>query len=616
MANNWKALSGVPSGLSPDTMLLLSDGSVLAHNAYGAEWWRLRPNGTGKYDAGSWSGPFKMAHARQFFASGVLKDGRVFVIGGEYLDGSSTPVDSPLAEIFDPMTETWSAMNKPSAYDQINGDVSASILADGRVLCGSLNTNLTATWDPVLDTWTTVGTGFGSTAQTRIGGCDEETWTLLPDGTVLTVGIASPESAQKYDPVTDIWVPADTSPATLTAQLALISLPDTTVNPPASVNIGEIGPSVLLPDGRLFAIGATGHTALYAPPASRDQPGSWSAGPDLPPDTSGNNFNSPNGNLQTAIDAPGVLLPGGKVLLVAGNTVREVSSSGQASFWSSPSNIYVYDPATNTTPVALSKQPANNTTDTWQTRFLLLPTGQVLFTSQEAGKLSLLTADASLTAYAPSWQPTITSCPSTMAVGHHYKLEGTQFNGLSQACSYGDDAQMATNFPIVRLSDTSSSAIVYLRSFDFSTLAVATGGALESTLIDVPSTVAPGDYDLRVIANGIPSDPITVKIVPQAPRMVVDLEDGLEFGTACGAAPFYLTLTVYNVGGADLIVDTVTNIAGSADFTVLPNPATPLTIAAGEDVEFTVEFTPSSAGPESATIRITSNDPVTPILDR
>ena len=615
MANNWKAISGVPAGLSPETMLLLSDGSVLVHNAYGAEWWRLRPDGAGKYDTGSWSGPFKMAHARQFFASGVVKDGRVFVIGGEYLDGSSTPVDSPLAEIFDPLTEKWSTLTKPSAYDQINGDASACILADGRVLCGSLSTSLTATWDPVLDTWTTAGTGFGTKAQTRIGGCDEETWTLLPDGTVLTVGIAAPESAQKYDPVSDTWVPADTSPATLTEQLALLSLPDPTVNPPATVNIGEIGPAVLLPDGQLFAIGATGHTALYTPPATPDQPGSWSAGSDLPLDTSGNNFNSANGNLQTAIDAPCVLLSGGKVLLVAGNTVREVSSSGRVSFWSNPSNVYVYDPATNATPVALSKQPANNTTDTWQTRFLLLPTGQVLFTSQEAGKLSLLTPDASLTAYDASWRPTITSCPSTMALGHHYKLEGTQVNGLSQACSYGDDAQMATNFPIVRLTDTSSGAVAYVRSFDFSTLGVATGAAVQSTLIDIPTTLPTGDYDLRVIANGIPSDPVAVKIVPQAPQIVVDPEDALDFGTVCGGGPAYLTLTVYNVGGADLIVDRVANIAGSADFTVLANPATPLTIAAGDEVAFTLEFTPSSAGPESATVRITSNDPVTPNLD-
>jgi Abnormal spindle-like microcephaly-assoc'd, ASPM-SPD-2-Hydin/Fungal fucose-specific lectin/Galactose oxidase, central domain len=607
MANKWKSISGVPAGLTPDTMLLLSDGSVLIHNTGGAEWWRLTPDGAGQYDSGAWAGPFKMANTRQFFASGVVRDGRVFAIGGEYSD---TPAkDTPLAEIFDPLTNTWSAMNKPSAFDAINGDVSACILADGRVLCGGLASNTTAIWDPVLDTWTTAGTAFNTAGQTKDEGSDEETWVLLPDGTVLTVDIASPPRTQKYDPGTDTWVPADSSVATLT-QLALLSLQDTTVSPPVSVNIGEIGPAVVLPDGRLFAIGATGHTALYTPPAgSPTQAGSWAAGPDLPPDTSGNNFNSPNGNIQTAIDAPCVLLPGGNVLLVAGNTVLE----GGPQFWSNPSIVYVYNPATNATPVQLDKQPANNTTDTWQTRFLLLPTGQVLFSSEEGGKLSLLTPDAALLAPDPSWRPTITSYPSSMAVGHHYKLRGTQFNGLSQACSYGDDAQMATNFPIVQL--TQGSSITYVRSFDFSTLGIATGPAVHSTLVDIPASLPTGSYELRVIANGIPSDPVTVTIAAQLPQIVVDLQDNLDFAIVCGGGPAYRTLTVFNVGNADLIVDTVSNIAGSGDFTVLPNPTTPLTIESGDEVDFTIEFTPTTTTFETATIRITSNDPVTPNVD-
>jgi hypothetical protein len=611
MANKWKSITGVPAGLTPDTMLLLSDGSVLIHNTGGAEWWRLGPDGAGQYDSGAWTGPFKMANTRQFFASGVVRDGRVFAIGGEYSDAGN---DTPLAEIFDPLTDTWSAMNKPSAFDAINGDVSACILADGRVLCGGLTNNLTAIWDPVLDTWTIAGTAFGTAAQTKDAGSDEETWVLLPDGTVLTVDISSPPRTQKYDPGSDTWVPADSAAATLTQQLALLNLPDTTVNPPVSVNIGEIGPAVMLPGGQLFAIGATGHTALYTPPApgSPTQPGSWAAGPDLPPDTSGNNFNSPNGNIQTAIDAPCVLLPGGNVLLVAGNTVREVNNN-QTQFWSNPSIVYVYNPATNATPVQLDKQPANNTTDTWQTRFLLLPTGQVLFSSQEGGKLSLLTLDAALAAPDPSWRPKITSYPSSMAVGHHYKLHGTQLNGLSQACSYGDDAQMATNFPIVQL--TQGGSINYVRSFDFSTLGIATGAAVHSTLVDIPASLPTGSYQLRVIANGIPSDPVNVTIAAQLPQIVVDLQDGLNFATVCAGAPAYRTLTVFNVGNADLIVDAVSNIAGSGDFTVLPNPTTPLTIESGDEVDFTIEFTPTTTAFETATIRIASNDPVTPNLD-
>src|SRR5439155_8990351 len=72
----------------------------------------------------------------------------------------------------------------------------------------------------------------------------------------------------------------------------------------------EIGPAFLLPDGRVFAIGATAHTALYTPPATATDPGNWVAGPDYPPD--------PSGRPLGAKDAPGCLMPNGKVLCVAG----------------------------------------------------------------------------------------------------------------------------------------------------------------------------------------------------------------------------------------------------------------------------------------------------------
>jgi len=86
--------------------------------------------------------------------------------------------------------------------------------------------------------------------------------------------------------------------------LTLLSLTDTTVNPQVSVNIGEIGPAILLAGWVLILYWRD--RAYCAVQAARDpsQPGTWSNGPDLPPDTSGKNFNSPNGNIQTAIDAP------------------------------------------------------------------------------------------------------------------------------------------------------------------------------------------------------------------------------------------------------------------------------------------------------------------------
>jgi hypothetical protein len=461
-----------------------------------------------------------MTNTRQFFASGVLRDGRVFALGGEVSDGTPGGF-TPLGEIFDPQTNTWAPMNKPASFNWINGDVSACILADGRVLVGDLNSSRTAIWAPRYDDWKEAGLGFGAVVNpSKVGRIDEETWVLLQDGSVLTVDIANPNPAEKYVPSTDLWITADQSPATLTQRMVILSITDTTVTPNKVVTVGEIGPAITLPNGKVFFIGATGHTAIYTPGASPTQGGSWAAGPDLPADTSTANWNSPNGNLQTAIDAPAVLLTGGKVLLVGGNTVRQVNA-GQVGFWSNPSNVYVYDPVTNATPTLLDTQPPSNNVSGWTTRFLLLPNGQVAFTTQQTA-MALLTVDTALLgAPDPAWRPSITNFPSQMVAGHTYTLGGTQFNGLSQACSYGDDAQMGTNYPIVLLTNTATNEVVRGRTFNFSTLGIATGAAIVTTSVQIPGDAKVGIYAMVVIANGIASAPVNVHIAAQDAFLIV-----------------------------------------------------------------------------------------------
>jgi kumamolisin len=99
------------------------------------------------------------------------------------------------------------------------------------------------------------------------------------------------------------------------------------------------------------------------------------------------------------------------------------------------------------------------------------------------------------------------------------------------------------------------------------------------------------------------------------PAIAVNLQDDLRFGTICHG-PAYRVIHVYNVGNRDLMILSVQRVAGSADFTVLSAPATPLAIAPGAQVDFTVAFNPTTTGVlETATIQITSNDPVTPVLD-
>src|SRR4029077_14392436 len=89
------------------------------------------------------------------------------------------------------------------------------------------------------------------------------------------------------------------------------------------------------------------------------------------------------------------------------------------------------------------------------------------------------------------------------------------------------------------------------------------------------------------------------------PVIAVNLEDGLDFGTVCINDVVDLTLQIFNVGETDLVVDSVQRVLGSAAFTVSSLPGTPLTIAAGEEVDFTLRYWPTTIGASDvATIRI------------
>jgi hypothetical protein len=180
-------------------------------------------------------------------------------------------------------------------------------------------------------------------------------------------------------------------------------------------------------------------------------------------------------------------------------------------YFSSNPVVLEYDPhgSASTLPL-LNPQPtfpAQN--QTWQSAFMLLPTGQLLL-SMQTNTLHLYTPDPADGLPHPSWRPAHISVPSTLAPGQSHKLHGTQLNGLSQAVSYGDDAGMATNYPIVRLTKHSTGQVVYLKSHDFSTMGIATGRKvphdMQNCIIDIPASISTGHWDLVVIANGIPSE--------------------------------------------------------------------------------------------------------------
>ncbi len=113
----------------------------------------------------------------------------------------------------------------------------------------------------------------------------------------------------------------------------------------------------------------------------------------------------------------------------------------------------------------------------------------------------------------PSWAPTITGSPITVNPGgKNFLLTGTQFNGLSQAVAYGDDYQAATNYPLVRITNTASGHVFYARTHSHSTMAVATGATSVTTEFDVPNSIELGASTLVVVANGIASLPAAVTV--------------------------------------------------------------------------------------------------------
>jgi hypothetical protein len=484
----WSTVNNVPASI--DTMLLLTDGSVMAHVLASPQWYRLIPDKSGSYASGTWVQTASMlndsnltanmngpTYGPVFFGSAVLQDGTVLVFGGEYsvqYSSTSPSVDALEVQLYDPVTDIWTILPTPTGWTNI-GDPASTVLADGRVLFGNAANTQMVIFDPQTQAY------FFTSAKNDAS--FEETFTLLPNGDVLTAQCSNGTNAELYTPSTDIWLQMGTTG---------VSLPQ-----PCSGQVSEIGPAILLPNGNVFAIGASGNTAIYTPGAAGTA-GTWTNGPTLV-DTSK--------NTTFPMDAPAVLLTNGQVLLTA-------SPSPPCSY-PGPTTLYLYNSSTN--KATITPGPTNNGSACFTARFLLLPSGEVLFSNQ-SGTVSIL---ASVGGAQAAWAPTITNCPSSLILGHTYQIFGTQFNGLSQACSYGDDAQMATNYPIVRLQDTSGN-IYYLRTANHSTMAVATGTAQVSTFVSVPTNIPPGQYNLFVVANGIPTTAFPVSVGTQ--DLVIRLE--------------------------------------------------------------------------------------------
>jgi len=445
---SWQRLTTQPP-FQTDTAHLLTDGTVMVHQYNSPKWWRLTPDNTGSYLNGTWTQLASMQSdfAPLYFASAVLPDGRVLVEGGEY--NFLQPVWTNKGAIYDPVTDVWTVVNPPTGWANI-GDSPAIVLSDGTFMMGQggISSKKQVLFNAATLTWTAVGTGKADTFS-------EEGFGLLPDGRVMVVDCANGTNSELYNPSTLQWTSAGSTIVRL-----------------ADISSLEIGPQIQRPDGTLVAFGGTPHTSIYNPST-----GTWTPGPDFP---GGNDI----------ADGPASLLPDGNVLAYASPGIF----SGTGTFFIFDGTTFTQAPATQ----------SSGSHQSWEARTLLLPTGQVLWLIADGSTIDveLYTSQGGVN---PAWAPTITSAPRTLTRGASYQISGTQFNGLSCGSDYGDDALSATNYPLVRITNQATGHVFYARTHDHSTMGIATGSAIVSTMIDIPAAAETGPSTIVVVANGIAS---------------------------------------------------------------------------------------------------------------
>src|SRR5579859_4094572 len=178
---SWTALTNRTGRTCSGPPLLLSDGSVMV-DGYdntigfpGNQWNRLVPDSLGSYSNGSWTVLSNMHDTRADFSAQLLKDGRLYVAGGEYGTGGST------AEMYDPLAGTWTYTSAPGFAGSLI-DANSEILSDGTVLQAAVGDNGsrgTRIYNPATNAWSATILALHSS--------DEAAYVKLPDGSILMV---------------------------------------------------------------------------------------------------------------------------------------------------------------------------------------------------------------------------------------------------------------------------------------------------------------------------------------------------------------------------------------------------------------------------------------------
>jgi hypothetical protein len=144
-------------------------------------------------------------------------------------------------------------------------------------------------------------------------------------------------------------------------------------------------------------------------------------------------------------------------------------------------------------------------------------------------------------------------------------------------------------------------------------MSVATGQTGNFTVAVTPSAAGTVSGTLTVQGSGV-ATPAVVNLaataVAPAPQISIS-SSSVQFGTVGTGSTSNLSLTISNIGSADLTISVVSLVG--AEFSV-SGITPPKTIPAGKSASVGLIFQPTAAGAATANLSITSNDPVNPTM--
>jgi hypothetical protein len=129
-----------------------------------------------------------------------------------------------------------------------------------------------------------------------------------------------------------------------------------------------------------------------------------------------------------------------------------------------------------------------------------------------------------------------------------------------------------------------------------------------------PSSAGPKSGTLTVDSNDPVNAHVVVNVTGNGTVPDVRVTGSTDFGDVCGGTLAEKPVSVCNVGPCDLFVASVAFEPPCNDFTLINNPF-PATVSPDSCENVIVRFTPTSIGPKSCNLRITTDDPDTPTID-